>query len=70
MIKKISFPIPLEQCEAQRAEACEPLTCGEHGRPRRVADRAASRGAEERCGAALRGHARDDISRSLHADLR
>ena len=32
--------------------------------PRRMAARAASRGAEERCGAAHRGHARDGFARA------
>jgi len=44
-------------------QPANPLLSGKHGRPRRVAARAASRGAVERCGAALRGHARDDTSR-------
>ena len=60
----IRCSLPWEQ-NCRRSAMCRqpanPLHSGKHGRPRRVADRAASRGAVERCGAALRGHARDSF---------
>ena len=63
----IRCSLPSEQncrCRAMCRQPANPLLSGKHGRPRRVADRAASRGAAERCGAALRGHARDSFVRT------
>ena len=64
--RTIRCSLPWEQNCRRRAmcrQPANPLLSGKHGRPRRVADRAASRGAVERCGAALRGHARDSFVR-------